>query len=224
MVRLPWEVTPQLTGSRLQLIAAIFDKVRKDLLELHEPDKGDGGWSFGCRAYERTCFSLSKLAESAENSSWLKVEFDKLACTLRIDGVPLKFYRGAPEDPTPRALRGGVSIALRDARSGQTNLFQLFGEKQWQDDGWFWLLAIDTHGDGSVSRVVIIQATESGQTRYPWEVPLEAQVAAVAEVTTMQRDGVDLPPPQVGPKAKENAGDATTAEPRVAGDDADGNP
>jgi len=217
MDRYPWEITPAFTEQRLRLIAAVFDQVRKDLVELHEPEKGDGSWSFGCRAYERTCFALSKLAEEPANAAWLRVEFDKLACTLRIESVPVKFYRGDPDDPTPRALRGGVAAALRDVKRGQTNFFARLGEAL-PDDGWFWLIAIDTHMDGSVARVVVVQATESGETRDPWDVPLEGPVVAIAEVGSIQREGVDLPPPAVGPKRAASE-DETSAEPEVAADD-----
>lgn len=214
MRRCPWEVSPQLTEQRLRLIASTFDRVRDEVFEAHEPDKGDGNWGFGCRAYERTCFQLSKLSEDAAHRDWLKVEAQRLQCTLRIGDIPIKFYRGEPTDPTPRALRGGVAAALRDAARGQATMHEKFGMQPKEDSEWFWLIAIETHGNGTVSRVILIQATEAGDVRNDWEVPLESGVPAVAEVATMQREGVDLAPPMVGPKVVERS----AADSKVAGD------
>lgn len=196
----PWEIAPELTEERLRLIACTVDRVRNGVLEAHEPDKGDGSWGFGCRAYERTCFALSKLADAEENRGWFKVEADRLECTLRVGGVPIKFYRGDPTDPNPRALRGGLIASLRDLLGGQQTLFPPDARER-AASGWFWLMAIETHGDGTVSRVLVLQARESGEVQNEWEIPLELPVPAIAPVATMRREGVDLPPPKVGPKA-----------------------
>lgn len=195
----PWEIAPELAEDRLRLLACTVDRVRSEVLEAHEPEKGDGPWGFGCRAYERTCFALSKLADQPEHRDWFRVDAERLECTLRIGGVPIKFYRGEPTDPSPRALRGGLSASLRDLATGQISLFSQQAQAS-AAAGWFWLMAIETHSDGTVSRVMVLQASESGGIQNEWEIPLELPVAALAPVTSTRREGVDLPPPVVGAK------------------------
>lgn len=200
MNRPPWEVEPAMTEERLGLIARKINEVRDEVFDTQEPSKGDGPWIFGCRSYGRTCFALSRMAETT-CIDWLRVEAEKLSCTLRIGGVALKFYRGESDDPTPRALRGGASVALRDATTGQGQLYAELDRTP--DDAWFWLMAIETHGDGTVSRVTVLQATEEGHVRNQWDVPLTEPVRALADVSGMQREAVELDPPVVGPKAPE---------------------
>lgn len=200
MDRLPWEVTPEFTEDRLRLVAATFDRVRHEAVDAQEPDKGDGNWGLGCRAYERTCYALSKQSTESANKRWFAVEAEKLECTLRIGGVPIKFYRGESQDPKPRALRGGAKLALRNAASGQADMFEAFGEKR-DESEWFWLLAVETHGDGTVARVVVFQATEDGRGRNYWPIPLHESIPSVADVTPIAREGVELPRPKVSAKA-----------------------
>jgi hypothetical protein len=205
MRRFPWEVASELTEVRLRLIAAVFDRVRKEVAELHEPEKGDGNWGFGCRAYERTCFALSRMAKEDEYKEWLSVDVGGLVCTLRVAGIPIKFYRGDPADPSPRALRGAVNAALHDVRSGQASMFSMFERGDMPETTLFWLLAIDTHPDLTVSRVVIFQANEYGSARNEWEIPLDETVSAVASVNAFRPEGVDLAPPVVQSKTDEIA-------------------
>ena len=67
-------------------------------------------------------------------------------------------------------------------------------------DGWFWLLAVETHDDGSVMRAAVLQANKNKETRNQYFIPMDLPVAVAASVVTTERDGVDLPPPAVGPK------------------------
>jgi hypothetical protein len=203
MQSFPWELAPELTEGRLRKLAATIERARSGALDGHDPEQGDSDWSLGCRAYSRTCGALSKLAlaEAKSATPWFTAEFEGLACLLRIGGVPIKFYHGSPNDPSQRALRG-LDAAARDALSGQTSLFSYLPSYEAREE-WHWLMAVETHGaGGSVSSVVIFQATVSGSMRNPWPIPLEERIPTLAEVTDMQREGVDLPPPVVGPKTE----------------------
>ncbi len=216
MHRYPWQVAPALTEARLRLIAAVFDRVRNEVAQLHQPEKGDGNWGFGCRSYERTCFAFERMAEEEPYKAWMTVVRGGLECTLRVESIPIKFYRGDPADPTPRVLRGAANAALRDVRTGQASMFAMFDSGHASDDGLFWLLAIDTHPDLTVSRVVIFQADEYGSVHNEWEIPLDESVHAVANVTPIRPEGVDLPPPVVQSRTDEiltKDGDSAQDEP-----------
>src|SRR6185436_2205165 len=145
MGEFPWDVTSAFTADRLMVIARTFADVRADAREGHLPEKGDSAWTFGCRAYSRTCFAFRGLAAAGDHP-WLRVDEDGLACTLLIDGEPIKFYKGEAERPTSRSLRRGLQAAVRQGK------LSFYEDELSQSDGWFWLLAIETYEDGSVMR------------------------------------------------------------------------
>lgn len=190
----PSETTPALTADRLRLLAATITRVRADARDGHEPEKGDDAWTFGCRAYRRTCFAFHGLAETGDHP-WLRVEEQGLACTLLIEAEPIKFYRGDAENPSPRSLRRGVDEAIRQGK------LSFYEDELATSDGWFWLLAIETHDDGSVLRIAVFQANKNNETRNLYFIPTEVPIAVVSPVTPIQREGVDLAPPLVTPKA-----------------------
>lgn len=193
MVFHPSTITPALAEDRLQLLAATIAQARADAREGHEPEKGDDAWTFGCRAYRRTCFAFQRLAESGEYP-WLVVEEHGLAFTLLLDGEPLKFYRGDAENPSSRSLRRGLDEAIRQGK------LSFFEDELAAGDGWFWLLAIETHDDGSVLRIAVFQANENKETRNLYFIPMDTPVSALSPITYVVRDGVDLEPPLVTPK------------------------
>src|SRR5579859_6641609 len=111
MPRHPSEISPALTNERLQLLAREIARVRRDALEVFQPEKGDNAWSFGCLCYVRTCAALSQLEATGEYP-WLQIQVDGLAFTILVDGEPLKFYTGDPEKPSDRSLRHGLEQAI----------------------------------------------------------------------------------------------------------------
>lgn len=205
----PWLISPALTPERLFRLAQIVVRVRARLAELHEPKQGDGKWGFGCRAYERTCFSFDQFAKSGEDQGMV-IEMDLLECRMSFDGVPITFFRGDAERPPAKVLRRGLKNLMEQMQAQPRLPFpeeELAEEKLAEDEGWFWLLAIDTKDDGTVLSVGVVQANAEGQIRNPWLIPLDAPVAVVGSATPMQREAVKLPPPQVGVKT-----DAEVAE------------
>lgn len=88
----PWEIEPNLQKDCLCQLGHIIRDVRQGVLDLHDPDDGDGPWSLGCRAYERMINILEKFTESLP---WLKIIREQsLYFLILIDGVPLRFYKG----------------------------------------------------------------------------------------------------------------------------------
>ncbi len=190
---LPWDVSPALTADRLHLIATTIARVRADARDGHLPEKGDNAWVFGCRAYARSCHALQGLSLTGDHP-WLQVREEGLACTLLVEGEPLKFYRGEAESPNPRSLRRGLEAAIR-----QQKLMFFKDELNAEANGWFWLIALETHDDGSLMRAVVFQANSRKETRNLYAIPMDSPVPVVGIVAPEEREGVDLPPPVVGP-------------------------
>lgn len=195
MTQHPSEISAALTTEHLQVIAEEIRRVRLDALETHQPLKGDSAWSFGCTCYARTVYALTTLCVT--EGDWLRVKVEGLACTVVIGAVPIKFYKGNAATPSDRSLRRGLETVL----AGQLSLEK---DEYAAETDWFWLLAIETHENGTVSNIVIFQANRDGQTRHLWYVPQVGSAVAVAGIVpdeSRPREGVDLPPVQVGPRA-----------------------
>lgn len=203
----PAEITPVLRTERLQLLAGEIKRVRLDARDVFQPEKGDNAWSFGCLCYVRTCAALSQL-EASKKYPWLRIDVDGLACTIFVDGEPIKFYTGDPKRPSDRSLRHEQAIS-------QGKLPFMEDEYAAMAEGWFWLMAIDTIEDGTVGQIVFLQTNRNGDIRHSWFVPLDEPVLVAASVSAQRREGVDLEPPAVGvkrPAAKKRTSAAGTED------------
>jgi len=187
----PWEVTPRLERSRMEVLAREASLARNSAADLYDPLSGDDPWSLGCRAYSRTCFRLEMLAESGEYP-WLKITRRNLYFTLFVDGVPLKFYRGSAEQPNSRTLKSGLDEALR---AGQERLPFYDQEISREEEGWFWLMAIDTDQDGRTLQVYFLQANRDGETKNIF--PVVETLSVVGVVSDDRAEGIDLEPAEI---------------------------
>jgi hypothetical protein len=195
----PWLISPALTPDRLFRLAQLAVRVRARLAELHEPEEGDDAWTFGCRAYKRTCFGYSRLAELGDDPGMV-VDVDVLKCRMSFDGEPITFYRGDAEHPPAKVLQRGLKNLMNQTR------LPFYEERlAEEDEGWFWLLAIEPKNDGTVLSVGVVQANATGEIRNPWLIPLDAPVAVVTAVSEIKRDAVKLPPPPVDIKTDADA-------------------
>jgi hypothetical protein len=73
-------------------------------------------------------------------------------------------------------------------------------ETQQANDGWTNYLVVEADNSGNGLRVVFFQADAFGDTRYEWPVPIERSASARAQVTSILRDGRELPAPTVTPR------------------------
>src|ERR1700685_1895797 len=98
-----WRKYPDLTQPRLTILASEIHRVRSECVALFDPLEGDGDWSLGTRIFERTWFSFRELSKTTD---WLamNLEFKPLQFSLCVGSVPLRFYKGDPEDPPSRYL------------------------------------------------------------------------------------------------------------------------
>lgn len=189
---LPWQIHPGLTEERLKFVARLISTIRADTVALHDPDGGDGAWSLGCRAYERTCFGIKKAAENAEHSDWLSmVDQRGLHFVFSVGGVPFRFYKtdDPEENVAPRTLRR----FFPELRAQQ---LAFFDASEVPASDLFFRLAVETEADGRAAGITFVQVDGAGTIYAAWPIPLDG---AGAEPLSTRRVGVTLPPPQVGP-------------------------
>src|SRR3954468_2359852 len=103
--RLPWDFHPALTEERLRICARMLANARRDALAMASYELGDDPWSVGCRAFAFGRHRLKRAASSGDYP-WLEVLDDSAHFVFVIGsnghGVPIRFYRGAADQPTER--------------------------------------------------------------------------------------------------------------------------
>jgi hypothetical protein len=173
--QLPWDFHPALTEDRLRICGRMLANARRDALAMASYELGDDPWSVGCRAFAFGRHRLKRAAQSGEYP-WLEVLDDSAHFVFVIgsngQGVPVRFYRGAADEPTERTLRRQemevqqLSLALGEAAAEQL-AFQL---------------AVETGGNGLVERVVFLVLRGEDRVECFWPIPLELPVGAGAAV------------------------------------------
>lgn len=99
-MKTPTEFHPSLTEERLCIVGNIIRQRRHAAVLRHLPREGDDTWVLGCRCYQWIRDRIMVLAEG-EHKEWLSVIENGKAGThfvFRIGLVPIRFYRGDPED------------------------------------------------------------------------------------------------------------------------------
>lgn len=194
---LPWEVSPDLTLERLQVVAENLRDVRHDALEIHDEDKGDDAQVHGTIAYRRSCFRIEKLVESGEYP-WLSITDGSRRFIFAIGGTLIRMYRGDYRRPPARSLRSYVEELVH------SQLELPFEEQVATLDGWVWRMAIETDTLGAVIRIVVFQANTSLLIQNAFEIPLRDAVTEISPVVPLQRAGTQIPPARVGRKQLSN--------------------
>ncbi|WP_143021230.1 hypothetical protein [Belnapia rosea] len=171
--RMPWDFHPALTKERLRICARMLANARRDALAMASYELGDDPWSVGCRAFAFGRHRLERAASSGDYP-WLEVLDDSAHFVFVIggngNGVPVRFYRGAAEEPTERTLKRQevevqqLSLALGEAAA----------------EGLAFRLAVETDGAGRVDRVVFLALRGEDRVECFWPVPLELPAAAAA--------------------------------------------
>jgi hypothetical protein len=180
----PYDKYPSLTDERLSVIASALRDVRKNTLALYDPLNGDNEWSHGCRVYVRSCFTIRELSKK---QLWLSLvaEAPKLRFTFAIDGIPIRFYKGAPDDPPDNYLI---------TTYGELQQRQLFEGLRPLDK--ILRLAIETDREGQVSTVKLVELDEAGEAVGVHLVPFGT---APSNVVPIETKPVDLAPVELEP-------------------------
>ena len=197
---LPWDLNPVLAQDRLATIARVAVSTRNQAFAEADRASGDTNWGLACKAHERLMFALGRLAGSGEHP-WLTVIREGLYVMPLIEGVPVRLYHGAADRPGSRHLDavrlehercldggsrsapgedGGDEGVAERPRPQMAFDFMAAAPPAEEDGPWYWLMALETDERGMVSRVVVVQANDAGETRHPWECPLEARREVVA--------------------------------------------
>ena len=131
-------------------------------------EMGDDPWSIGCRAFAFGRHRLQRAANSGDYP-WLAVLDDSAHFVFVIgaagegEGVPVRFFRGAADEPTERALRRQemevqqLSLALGEGAA----------------EGLAFRLAVETGEAGQVEWVVFLALRGEDRVECFWPVSLE---------------------------------------------------
>jgi hypothetical protein len=181
---LPWDLNPVLQQTRLVTLAKVAVATRNKAFAEADRDAGDTAWGLACKAHERLMHALERLAVE---HPWLTVVREGLYVMPHVEDVPIRLYRGAPDRPGSRHLE---ALRLEHERSQAERSQMAFDFMGGPGDGgpWYWLMAMETGADGMVSRVVFVQANDAGETRHPWECPMDE----LRDETTPARPALQL--------------------------------
>lgn len=188
---LPWEIHPALTDERLRFCARLLANARRDAVRMASPEMGDDSWSIGCRAYAFGKQRLQRTAE-ARTCNWLTVLDASHHFVFMIEDVPVRFFRGAADEPTARTLRRQVieaeqlSLALGRERA----------------EGVVFRMALEAEAASDVQRVVFL-ALRGEEVECLWPVPLsEPHDPAAAVPRQLRLLGEDAEERVVRPKRR----------------------
>lgn len=194
-----WEVHPDLTEDRLKTVGKLLAEVRNEARDEYDAEKGDGPWNLGCTAFYRSC---SRLTQASERFDWLEIVDPGFRFVFSVGEVPVRFYHGLAVNPRSNLLvRSDLELVWEQ---------QVMEFVEEVEEGWKWLLCVETDADGYVAQVVIVQVNEQKQTRYAWSIPYEGRVSVLASLGKVKQ-AVKLPPAQVGLPADAEADDEDDA-------------
>ena len=180
----PTKKYPSLTDERLSLLAAALRDVRNTTLALYDPLGGDNEWSHGCRVYVRSRFKITQLSRE---QPWLSIvqEEQRLRFTFAIEGIPIRFYRGSPDDPPDNYLV---------TTFGELQQRQLFDGLRPLDK--ILRLAVETDREGRVSTVKLVELDEAGEATGVYLIPFDV---ARSNVTTLESRPIHVEPVKLEP-------------------------
>lgn len=192
----PWEHHAALTRDRIITIAKLIESGRNHALDRYDPSVGCTPWTVGCEAFAFQKFEIEAASFSLE---WLEILNPSMQFTFSLGGVPVRFYRGEPDDPTTRTLKQSFSELKQLSLFGAEELVKLTDEPAYR-------FAIETDVDGALTAVTFVVL--AGDTPVlTWQVPLDEPVTKISPLWVEGSDGVELPAPAVGIAAtKKKAG------------------
>jgi hypothetical protein len=187
----PWRKYPDLTQPRLIVLANEIRRVRSECVALHEPENGDGDWSLGCRVYQRTYYAIKELSKTLD---WLSInqELKSLQFSFSLGSVPLRFYKGDPDDPPSRYLTHSDGEIL--------HIQTCFEFEGLPTVDTILRLAVDVDSTRNASSVSLVEIDEYKEVIGQYRIPFTAQIS---NISPMQAPPVNLPPIVAEPIKKE---------------------
>jgi hypothetical protein len=187
MSQLPWEVHPDLAADRLTVLAELIAAARGDVVAAHNPEIGDDEWVLGCRGFQASRYRITQAAASGEYP-WLTIDDPSRHYVFKVGKVPVRFYRGEPEDPNTRTKRQSFpELAQLSLAFPEENVREL--------RDLVYRLAVETDFDGQVAMISFVGLV--GESIFVnWRIPLDPTAATVT-VMKPRAPGVVLAPPMV---------------------------
>jgi len=178
---LPWEKYSALTLARLSSVADKLRKARNGTIALYDPIGGDTPWSHGCRAHVR---QIKAVKDAAKEYEWLTILPDEepLRFTFAIGGVPIRFYRGTPDDvPTNHLYQTFAEIV-------QLQMVLIEGVRATDQ---VLRMAIELDAEGNASTISLVESDTEGKPLNTYAIP---ELVAASNVIPAQTRAIELPP------------------------------
>lgn len=181
----PWDFHPDLTEECLSVVAAVLFRARVGVFELHDAENGDNAWSLGCRAHAWCGKQLVDASRQA-NMEWLTIISAGMGFCFLIGGVPVRFYRGNPNERHARTMR--------QSRQELAQLELGFSaDHEGSDLRWRFAIVLDDFGD--VEEIIFVGLRDDGTRACYWQVPLPDAVPDDLDIDQKHEDSVELPAP-----------------------------
>lgn len=184
----PWDYHPELTEERLVTVAQLLQRGRGDAVDRFDPAVGDNNWTRGVCAYSYACHQI-RLVAGTPGFEWLSVISDGIRFQFGIGGVPLRFFRGDPSEPSGRVTAATPFEQL---------LLEL--EPDVATAGMLFRIGMTTDEDGALLEASFV-AVRNGAPETVWRLPLDEAAPLLVLLGNDRPEGRDLPPPPVGDPA-----------------------
>lgn len=181
----PWDYHPELTEERLVKVAQLLERGRGDAVDRHDPSIGGDGWTLGVCAYNYGCFRIAEAA-GTPGLEWLAVIDGSKHFQFSIGGVPLRFWRGDPADPTTK---------ITEATRFEQLLLDL--EPEVPTAGMLFRIGVTTDEDGALLGAAFV-ALRNDEPETVWPLPLADAQPLIVLLGDDRPEGRELPPPAVG--------------------------
>lgn len=183
----PWELSDGLSADRLITIAQLIQRGRNKALDRFDSSIGCSPWTVGCEAF---AFQKHEIVQAAEQLDWLEIVDGSMQFVFAIDGIPVRFYRGEPDEPNARTLRQTFPELKQLSLFCPEELATL-------GNGRLYRFAVETDFDGSLSAISFV-VLDGEAPVLAWPIPLNDAVSKVAPLWGEKSEGVELPAPAVG--------------------------
>lgn len=160
----PWEIHAALTDERLRVVGRLAWDARVSAADDAKRDLGDNLWDIGCKAYSRTCYSISRVAADGDHP-YLSVRDNSKHFVFSIGGVPIRVYRGDIEAEAPDRYAIPDEQELNDLQYA-CDLYDT------PTPSAIFRIAVATDAGGFPITIHLVQVESDGTIRNPWHIDL----------------------------------------------------
>lgn len=184
----PWDHHPDLTSIRLRSIASTIFQTRNETMTLDGVEPQNTPWGSGCLAYDRTRWAI---IEQAKIEDWLSIVDGGMGFIFAVGKVPVRFYKGEPDEPTQRTLARRHPELQQQSMAFAKNPGDVI-----------WRFAVESAVDGKVIAISFVGLDLNGDVISRWDFD-RSKVIPISSAQKTPSKGRVLPPPSIGPKTDE---------------------